>query len=315
MEKNLNRPPIKIFTGSASRYFAEKIASDFGIELGKSSLIEFSDGEFQTSYEESVRGAYVFIVQSTFAPTRNLMELLQMIDAARRASAYKVVAVIPYFGFARQDRKDKPRVSIGAKLVANLLSAANVDRVMTLDLHADQIQGFFDVPVDHIYASSIFVPYIRELNLDELVIAAPDMGGTKRANAYANHLQTPLVICHKSREKANVVNEIKIIGEVEGKNVIILDDMIDTAGTMTKAADKMVEMGAKSVRAMATHPVLSGPAYERINESKISEVVVTDSLPIKPISDKIKVLSIAGVFTDVIKKVYNYQSISANFIF
>ena len=315
MEKDTKRPPIKIFTGTASRYFAEKIANDFGIQLGKSSLIEFSDGEFQTSYEESVRGAYVFIVQSTFAPTRNLMELLQMIDAARRASAYKVVAVIPYFGFARQDRKDKPRVSIGAKLVANLLTAANVDRVMTLDLHADQIQGFFDVPVDHLYASSIFVPYIKESNLNDLVIAAPDMGGTKRANAYANHLQTPLVICHKSREKANVVNEIKIIGDVEGKNVIILDDMIDTAGTMTKAANKMMEQGARSVRAMATHPVLSGPAYERINESRISEVVVTDSLPIKPISDKIKVISIAGVFTDVIKKVYNYQSISANFIF
>ena len=315
MDKDSNRPPIKIFTGSASRYFAEKIAGNFGIELGKSTLIEFSDGEFQTSYEESVRGSYVFIVQSTFAPTRNLFELLQMIDAARRASAYKVVAVIPYFGFARQDRKDKPRVSIGAKLVANLLTAANVDRVMTLDLHADQIQGFFDVPVDHLFASAIFIPYIKELNLDNLVIAAPDMGGTKRANAYANYLQTPLVICHKSREKANVVNEIKIIGEVEGKNVIILDDMIDTAGTMTKAADKMIENGARSVRAMATHPVLSGPAYERINESKITEVVVSDSLPIKPISDKIKVISIAGLFTDIIKKVYNYQSISANFIF
>jgi len=315
MDKDFSRPPIKIFTGSASRYFAEKIAGDFGIELGKSSLIEFSDGEFQTSYEESVRGAYVFIIQSTFTPTRNLFELLQMIDAAKRASAYKVVAVIPYFGFARQDRKDKPRVSISAKLVANLLTAANVDRVMTLDLHADQIQGFFDVPVDHLFASSIFVPYIRELNLDNLVIAAPDMGGTKRANAYANHLQTPLVICHKSREKANVVNDIKIIGDVEGKNVIILDDMIDTAGTMTKAANKMIENGARSVRAMATHPVLSGPAYERINESKITEVVVSDSLPIKPISDKIKVISIAGVFTDIIKKVYNYQSISTNFIF
>jgi ribose-phosphate pyrophosphokinase len=315
MERTQHRPPIKIFTGTASRYFAEKIAADFGVELGKSTLIEFSDGEFQTSYEETVRGAYVFIVQSTFAPSRNLMELLQMIDAARRASAYKVVAVIPYFGFARQDRKDKPRVSIGAKLVANLLTAAGVDRVMTLDLHADQIQGFFDVPVDHIYASSIFVPYIKELNLEDMVIAAPDMGGTKRANAYASYFQCPLVICHKSREKANVVNNIKVIGEVEGKNIIILDDMIDTAGTMTKAADKMIEMGAKSVRALATHPVLSGPAYERINNSKISEVVVTDSLPIKPISDKIKILSIAGVFTDVIKKVYNYQSISANFVF
>jgi ribose-phosphate pyrophosphokinase len=315
MERSQNRPPIKIFTGSASRYFAEQITSIIGTDLGKSTVIEFSDGEFQASFEETVRGAYVFIVQSTFAPSSNLLELLQMIDAARRASAYKVVAVMPYFGYARQDRKDKPRVAIGAKLVANLLTAAGVDRIMTLDLHADQIQGFFDIPVDHMYASSVFVPYIKELNLDNLVIAAPDMGGTKRANAYANHFQTPLVICHKSREKANIVNEMTVIGDVEGKNVIILDDMIDTAGTMTKAADKMIEQGAKSVRAMASHPVLSGPAYERINDSKITEIVVTDSMPIKPISDKIKVLSITGVFADVIKKVYNYQSISANFIF
>ncbi|MFP4017742.1 MAG: ribose-phosphate diphosphokinase [Bacteroidales bacterium] len=315
MERTHNKPPIKIFTGSASRYFAEKITNILGMELGKSSVIEFSDGEFQTSYEETVRGAYVFIVQSTFAPTSNLLELLQMIDAARRASAYKVVAVMPYFGYARQDRKDKPRVAIGSKLVANLLMASGVDRVMTLDLHADQIQGFFDIPVDHMYASSVFVPYIKELNLDNLVMAAPDMGGTKRVNAYAKYLQTPLVICHKSREKANVVDDITVIGDVEGKNVIILDDMIDTAGTMTKAADKMVKLGAKSVRAMATHPVLSGPAYERINESNITEIVVTDSIPIKPISDKVKVLTITEVFADVIQKVYNYQSISANFIF
>ncbi|MFW5962953.1 MAG: ribose-phosphate diphosphokinase [Bacteroidota bacterium] len=315
MERTHNKPPIKIFTGSASRYFAEKITNILGMELGKSSVIEFSDGEFQTSYEETVRGAYVFIVQSTFAPTSNLLELLQMIDAARRASAYKVVAVMPYFGYARQDRKDKPRVAIGAKLVANLLMASGVDRVMTLDLHADQIQGFFDIPVDHMYASSVFVPYIKELNLDNLVMAAPDMGGTKRVNAYAKYLQTPLVICHKSREKANVVDDITVIGDVEGKNVIILDDMIDTAGTMTKAADKMVKLGAKSVRAMATHPVLSGPAYERINESDITEIVVTDSIPIKPISDKVKVLTITEIFADVIQKVYNYQSISANFIF
>src|SRR6056297_1691095 len=314
MERDQNRPPIKIFTGTASRYFAEKIAADFGMELGRSTLIEFSDGEFQTSYEESVRGSYVFIIQSTFAPSRNLMELLQMIDAARRASAYKVVAVIPYFGFARQDRKDKPRVSIGAKLVANLLTAAGVDRVMTLDLHADQIQGFFEVPVDHLYASSVFVPYIKEMNLNDLVIAAPDMGGTKRANAYSKFLETPLVICHKSRKKANIVDELTVIGDVEGKNVIILDDMIDTAGTVTKAADMMIEQGALSVRAFATHAVLSGPAYERINDSKISEVVVTDSMPIKPLSEMIKVLSVSEVFADVINKVYNYQSISSNFI-
>ena len=308
------QPPIKLFSGTKSRYIAEKIAKEYGIELGSTAFIEFSDGEFQTSYEETVRGSYVFIIQSTFPPADNLMELLFMIDAAKRASAYKVVAVMPYFGFARQDRKDKPRVSIGAKLVANLLIAAGVDRIMTLDLHADQIQGFFDVPVDHLYASSIFVPYIKSLNIENLVIAAPDMGGTKRANAYSKFLEIPMVICHKSRKKANVIGELTVIGDVEGKNVVILDDMIDTAGTITKAADMMMEKGALSVRVIATHAVLSGPAYERINDSKITEVVVTDSLPIKPISDKIKVLSIADVFADVINKVYNYQSISSNFI-
>jgi len=308
------QPPIKIFSGTKSRFIAEKIAKEYGIELGNTSYTEFSDGEFTTSFEETVRGAYVFIIQSTFPPSDNLMELLLMIDAAKRASAYKVVAVMPYFGFARQDRKDKPRVAIGAKLVANLLTAAGVDRVMTMDLHADQIQGFFDVPVDHLYASSVFVPYIKSLNLDNLVIAAPDMGGAKRANSYSKFLETPLVISHKSREKANVIGEMTVIGDVEGKNVVILDDMIDTAGTITKAADMMIEKGAKSVRAVVTHAVLSGPAYERINESKITEVIVTDSLPIKPISDKIKVISIASVFADVINKVYNYQSISSNFI-
>lgn len=306
--------PIKIFSGTKSRYIAEKIAKEYGIELGSTTYTEFSDGEFTTSFEETVRGAYVFIIQSSFPPSDNLMELLLMIDAAKRASAYKVVAVMPYFGFARQDRKDKPRVAIGAKLVANLLTAAGVDRVMTLDLHADQIQGFFDVPVDHLYASSIFVPYIKSLNLDNLVMASPDMGGAKRANSYSKFLETPLVVSHKSREKANVVGELTVIGDVVGKNVIILDDMIDTAGTITKAADMMIENGALSVRAFATHAVLSGPAYERINDSKITEVIVTDSLPIKPISDKIKVLSVASVFADVINKVYNYQSISSNFI-
>ena len=310
----MSQAPIKIFSGTKSRYIAKKIAKEYGVELGNTSFIEFSDGEFQTSYEETVRGSYVFIIQSTFPPADNLMELLLMIDAAKRASAYKVVAVMPYFGFARQDRKDKPRVAIGAKLVANLLVAAGVDRVMTLDLHADQIQGFFDVPVDHLYASSIFVPYIKSLNIDNLVIAAPDMGGTKRAYAYSKFLETQMVICHKARKKANVIEELTVIGDVEGKNVVILDDMIDTAGTITKAADMMIEKGALSVRAVATHAVLSGPAYERINESKISEVIVSDSLPIKPISDKIKVISIASVFADVIHKVYNYQSISSNFI-
>lgn len=308
------QPPLKIFSGTKSRYIAEKIAKEYGVELGNTSYTEFSDGEFQTSFEETVRGSYVFIIQSTFPPSDNLMELLLMIDAAKRASAYKVVAVMPYFGFARQDRKDKPRVSIGAKLVANLLTAAGVDRIMTLDLHADQIQGFFDVPVDHLYASAVFVPYIKNLNLENLVIAAPDMGGAKRANSYSKFLETPLVISHKSREKANIIGEMTVIGDVEGKNVIILDDMIDTAGTITRAADMMIEKGALSVRAVVTHAVLSGPAYERINESKITEVIVTDSLPIKPICEKIKVVSIASVFADVINKVYNYQSISSNFI-
>jgi len=309
-----SQTPIKIFSGTKSRYIAEKIAKEYGIELGSTTYTEFSDGEFTTCFEETVRGAYVFIIQSTFPPSDNLMELLLMIDAAKRASAYKVVAVMPYFGFARQDRKDKPRVAIGAKLVANLLTAAGVDRIITMDLHADQIQGFFDVPVDHLYASAIFVPYIKSLNLDNLVIAAPDMGGAKRANSYSKFLKTPLVVSHKSRDKANVVGEMTVIGDVKDKNVIILDDMIDTAGTITKAANMMMEKGALSVRAVVTHAVLSGPAYERINESEITEVLVTDSLPIKPISDKIKTLSIAGVFADVINKVYNYQSISSNFI-
>ncbi|MDA3778781.1 MAG: ribose-phosphate pyrophosphokinase [Bacteroidales bacterium] len=306
--------PIKIFSGTKSKFIANKIAKEYGIELGKSTYLEFSDGEFQTSFDESVRGAYVFIIQSTFSPSDNLMELLLMIDAAKRASAYKVVAVMPYFGFARQDRKDMPRVSIGAKLVANLITAAGVDRIMTLDLHADQIQGFFDVPVDHLYASSVFVPFIKKLNLENLVIASPDMGGTKRANAYSKFLDTPLVICHKSRKKANVIGELTVIGDVKDKNIIIIDDMIDTAGTITKAADMMIEKGARSVRVIATHPVFSGPAYERINNSKITEVVVADSLPVKPLSDKITVLTVSKVFADVINKVYNYQSISSTFI-
>ncbi|UCG28086.1 MAG: ribose-phosphate pyrophosphokinase, partial [Bacteroidales bacterium] len=242
------------------------------------------------------------------------MELLLMIDAAKRASAYKVVAVIPYFGFARQDRKDKPRVSIGAKLVADLLITAGIDRVMTMDLHADQIQGFFDVPVDHIYASSLFVPYIKDLNLDNLVIAAPDMGGTKRANAYSRFLNCEMVICYKLRKKANYVGEITVIGEVEDKNVVIVDDMVDTAGTLTLVSEMLMKQGARSVRATTTHPVLSGPAFERIEQSALLEVVVTDSIPIKQHCDKIKVLSIADIFADVINKVYNYQSISTSFI-
>jgi ribose-phosphate pyrophosphokinase len=307
--------PIKFFTGTASRYLAEKIAKSFGSELGRTSVTRFSDGEFQPAYDESVRGATVFIIQSTFPPSENLFELLLMIDAAKRASANKVVAVIPYFGFARQDRKDRPRCAIGAKLVANLLTAAGVDRIMTMDLHADQLQGFFDVPVDHLYASPIFVPYLRSLNLSDLVIAAPDMGGTKRANAYSRFLNAEMVIGYKLRKKPNVVEEIKIIGDVAGKNVIIVDDMVDTAGTITIAADLMTEMGATSVRAIATHPVLSGPAIDRLEKSSILELIVTDTIPLlEKQSSKVKVLTVADTFADVIEKVYNYQSISSNFI-
>jgi len=311
-----NDHAIKFFTGRNTQYLSENIAKSFGIGLGKSSVTVFSDGEFVASYDESVRGATVFIIQSTCQPTDNLFELLLMVDAAHRASAYKVVAVMPYFGWARQDRKDKPRVAIGAKMVANLLCAAGVDRVMTMDLHADQIQGFFDVPVDHLYASSIFVPYIKNLNLANIAIAAPDMGGAKRANAYSRFLDASLVICHKNREKANQISEMTAIGDVEGKNVIIMDDMIDTAGTVTKAADMMISKGALSVRAFATHAVLSGPAYERILDSKITELVVTDTIPLRKDKDtsKIKVLTVADLFADVINKVYNYQSISTNFI-
>lgn len=289
------------------------------MELGKSIVTEFSDGEFQPAFDESVRGATVFIVQSTYPPTENLFELLLMIDAARRASAYKVIAVLPYFGWARQDRKDRPRVSIGAKLVANLLHAAGCDRVMTADLHADQIQGFFDFPVDHIYASSLFLPYLRELKLDNLSIAAPDMGGAKRANAYSRILGCPLIICHKSREKANVVGSMTAIGDVEGKNIVIVDDMIDTAGTIAKAANMLMDKGAISVRALATHALFSGQAYEKIAQSDLKEVVVSDTIPLRYCEgtdvSKIRVLSVADIFADVINKVYNYQSISTSFIF
>jgi ribose-phosphate pyrophosphokinase len=310
----VSNTPIKFFTARASTYLAEKIASSFGTELGKTSVYQFSDGEFQPAYDESVRGCTVFIIQSTFPPGDNLLELLMMIDAAKRASADKVVAVIPYFGFARQDRKDRPRSSIGAKLVANLLTAAGVDRIMTMDLHADQLQGFFDVPVDHLYASALFVPYIKSLELDNLAIAAPDMGGTKRANAYSRFLNASMVICYKLRKKPNVVEEIKAIGDMEGKNIVIVDDMVDTAGTITFAARMMKNEGALSVRVVATHPVLSGPAYERIDESPIDELIVTDTIPMKGHCDKIKVISVAEHFAEVIHKVYNYQSISDTYI-
>ena len=309
---------IKLFACKASKDFALKVAKALNLELGDSDVITFSDGEFQPSYNESVRGATVFIVQSTFPPTDNLFELLLMIDAAKRASAHRVIAVMPYFGWARQDRKDKPRVSIGAKLVANMLEAAGCDRVMTCDLHADQIQGFFDFPVDHIHASAVFLPYLEKLNIENLAIAAPDMGGAKRANAYARYLQCPVIICHKSREKANVVGSITAIGDVKGKNVVIVDDMIDTAGTLAKAANVLKEMGALSVRACATHPVFSGPAYDRIAESALEEVIVSDTIPLSndPSKDKSKitVLSMTDMFADIIDKVYNYDSISPSFI-
>jgi ribose-phosphate pyrophosphokinase len=308
------KAPIKFFACQASLQLAERIAKSYGMELGKSSVINFSDGEFQPCFEESVRGCVVFIIQSTIPPSDNLFELLLMIDAAKRASAYKVVAVIPYLGFARQDRKDRPRVSIGAKLVADLLSKAGVSRVMTMDLHADQIQGFFDVPVDHLYASSIFVPYIKELGLDDLVIAAPDMGGTKRSNAYSRFLNSEMVICYKLRKKANYVDEITIIGDVKDKNVVIVDDMIDTAGTMLLAADLMMQMGAKSIHAVATHPVLSGDSIENLEKSAIKEVIITDTIPHNFVSDKFKVLTVSELFATVIDKVYNYQSISSTFI-
>lgn len=308
------KAPIKIFSGSATSYLAEEIAQKMGLSLGKSTVQKFSDGEFEVSFDESVRGCHVFIIQSTPPPTDNLMELLLMIDAAKRASAYKVCAVIPYFGFARQDRKDKPRVAIGAKLIANLLSASGVDRVMTMDLHADQIQGFFDIPVDHLYGSSVLLPYVEELGLEDLVIASPDMGGSKRANTYSKYLGSGMAICHKERVKANVVGKMTAIGEVKDRNVIIVDDMIDTAGTMAKAADMLKEKGAKSVRAIASHAVLSGPAYERIEESSLEEVVFTNSIPLKQENHKIKQLSIAELFAKTIQNVYNNESISSNFI-
>jgi len=308
------KAPIKFFAGRASYYLGEQIAKKFGVELGKSSVTVFSDGEFQPSFDETVRGCNVFIIQSTFPPVDNLMELLLMADAAKRASAYKVIAVIPYFGWARQDRKDKPRVSIAAKVVADLLMASGVDRVMTMDLHADQIQGFFNIPVDHIYASAIFVPYIKSLNIDNLVVAAPDMGGSKRANAYSRFLGCDMVICYKLRKQANQVEHISMIGDVKDKNVIILDDMIDTAGTVCLAAEMMMNRGAKSIRVVATHPVLSGSAYEKLEKSPILEVIVTDSIPLKKQCSKIKVLTVSDLFADIIKKVYNFESISPTFI-
>jgi len=308
----------KIFSGTATRYLAEKIAANSGERLGEVTVSRFSDGEFQPSFEETVRGELVFIVQSTFPPSDNLFELLMMVDAAKRASAKRIVAVMPYFGFARQDRKDKPRVSIGAKLVANMLTAAGVDRIMTMDLHADQIQGFFEVPVDHLFASSIFLPHIREMGLPNLLMAAPDTGGTKRANAYAKHLGVDMAICYKQRKVANQVESMTVIGDVRGKDVVLVDDMVDTAGTLTKAADMMMEQGATSVRAVCTHAVLSGDACARIERSALTELIVTDTIPMsdakRELTTKIKQLTVAQLFADVIKRVRNHESISSHFI-
>lgn len=307
-------PSYKVFSGTNSRYLAEKICTSLGCELGNMIVTHFADGEFAVSFEESIRGEHVFLVQSTFPNSDNLMELLLMIDAAKRASAKSIIAVIPYFGWARQDRKDKPRVSIGAKLIADLLSVAGIDRLITMDLHADQIQGFFDVPVDHLYASSVFVPFVDSLQLENLVIASPDVGGSKRANSYAKYFGVPLVLCHKSRAKANEIATMSIIGDVKGKNVILMDDMVDTAGTITKAADIMMEAGALSVRAIASHAVMSGPATERVTNSKLTEMIFTDSIPYTKGCDKVRILSIADLFAETINRVIGNQSISSQFI-
>lgn len=317
---------MELFACRASEDFARKLIpylntikdeNEPALHLGELDVTPFSDGEFQPHFQESVRGATVYIVQSTVPPTDNLMELLLTIDAAKRASADEVIAVMPYFGWARQDRKDRPRVSIGAKLVANLLRAAGADRVMTCDLHADQIQGFFDIPVDHIYASKVFIPYIKSRHFDNLAIAAPDMGGAKRANAYAKDLATPVIICHKTRERANVVGSITAIGDVEGKNIIIVDDLIDTAGTLCKAAEVLMDKGAASVRACATHGLLSNNAVERIHKSHLREVFITDTVPHPELADdpKIRIVSMTEVFATIIHKVYNYESISRDFVF
>ena len=305
---------VKIFAGRSSEALATKVAESFGVKLGDVKVSVFSDGEFQPSFEETVRGQDVFIVQSTMPPTENLFELLLLVDAARRASARKIITVIPYFGFARQDRKDKPRVAIGAKLVANMLMAAGVDRIMTMDLHADQIQGFFEVPVDHLYASTLFFGEIEKLDTSNVVVAAPDAGGAKRANSYAKKLNCGLALCHKHRKRPNEVAEMTVIGDVDGKDVIIIDDMCDTAGTLTTAADLLIEKGALSFRAFCSHAVLSGPAYERIQNSQLTELIVTDTIPMSQKSDKIRVITVAELFGDVIKRLVNNESISSHFV-
>lgn len=310
-----NRPFI-VFSGTKSRYFAEKVCASLGCPLGNMIIEHFADGEFSVSYEESIRGKQVFLIQSTFPNSDNLMELLLMIDAAKRASAQSIVAVIPYFGWARQDRKDKPRVSIGAKLIADMLSAAGINRLITMDLHADQIQGFFDVPVDHLYASRIFIDYLSKLKREanNLVIAAPDVGGTKRASAYSKFLECPMVICYKLRKKANVISDMQIIGDVEGMDVLLIDDIVDTAGTITKAADLIMENGANSVRAIASHAVMSDPASERVNNSSLKEIIFTDSIPYSKRSEKVKILSAAPMFAESIMRVCNNESISSLYV-
>jgi len=308
------KPDAKIFSITQSRTLAEKIATAYGAELGNVITSTYSDGEFQPSYEESIRGSRIFIIGSTNPSSKNLMEMLLMIDAAKRASARHITAVLPYFGWARQDRKDKPRVPIAAKLVAKMLETAGATRIITMDLHADQIQGFFEKPVDHLFASTVFLPYLKELNLDNLTIASPDMGGSKRAYAYSKAMQSDVVICYKQRAKANVISHMELIGDVTGKNVVLVDDMVDTAGTLTKAADVMMERGALSVRAICTHPILSGNAYDRIENSKLEELIVTDSIPLKQESKKIKVISCSDLFAEVMHNVHFNKSISSKFL-
>ena len=309
-----NKVKAKIFACRQSQEIGKNIANEYGEDLGNVIFHTFSDGEFQPSFEESIRGSRIFLIGSTQPSSENLMELLLMIDAAKRASARHITAVIPYFGWARQDRKDKPRVPIGAKMIAKLLETAGATRIITMDLHADQIQGFFEKPVDHLYASTIFIPYLENLKLDNLTIASPDMGGSKRAYAYSKFLKSDVVICYKQRKKANIISHMELIGNVEGKNVVLVDDMVDTAGTLTRAADLMMERGAKSVRAICTHPLLSGKAYERIEKSKLKELIISDSIPVKNKSKKIKVLSTAKLFAEVMKNVHNNKSINPFFI-
>src|ERR1043165_2758450 len=305
---------VKIFTGTATKYLAEDIADHYGQGLGKMDVLQFSDGEFQPEIKESIRGSFVFIIQSTNPPGDNLLELLMMIDAAKRASADYITAVIPYFGYARQDRKDRPRVGIAAKLVANLLTAAGANRVMTMDLHAGQIQGFFDIPVDHLNGSAIFLPYIQKQKWSNLCFASPDVGSVKRARIYAQHFNANMVICDKYRKRANEIAEMTLIGSVEGQNVILVDDMIDTGGTLCNAANILIDKGAKSVRAFCTHPVLSGKAYENIDKSKLSELIVTNTLPIKNKTKKIKSLSVAKLFAQAIRNTHEHKSINSLFL-